>query len=70
MLTACGLIKTTEVKVVDTSCSVFKQINYDCPNPIERDKKLIDCGGGDTPETVIQVREHNAVFEKLCPDKR
>ncbi len=38
-------------RVIDTSCQAFEPIEW---------------SGRDTDETIIQVREHNAVYDSLC----
>ena len=38
--------------VIDTSCTAFKPIRYSASN--------------DTPETVQEVREHNAAWTAIC----
>lgn len=42
---------TTQTAVIDTSCVAFEPITY---------------SRRDTPETMIQVRRHNAAFNALC----
>jgi hypothetical protein len=39
-------------KTVDTACAAFQPITYSA--------------AGDTPETVTQVRQHNAAWKALC----
>jgi len=43
---------TTHTIVTDTSCQVLNPITYS--------------GSKDTPETIQQIREHNAVWDSLC----
>ena len=64
MPTACVMTRTTAV--IDTSCSAFRQISFYCPKPENKDNELISCGAGDTAQTVIEIREHNAVYNQLC----
>jgi len=47
---------TTRETVTDTSCGAFEPITFSAAR--------------DTPETVAQIREHNAAFDALCPPKR
>lgn len=56
MLPNCG-INTTGIKRVtdvDAACTVFKPITYSSEN--------------DTPETIVQIRKHNDVYETYCED--
>lgn len=65
MLTACVTTRTTVV--TDTSCQAFKKISFYCPNPTEDGEgKIISCGEGDTPETITEIREHNAAYDSMC----
>ncbi len=42
-----------EMIVIDTSCQAYKPIEWSV---------------NDTARTIVQVREHNAVFDGLCAD--
>jgi hypothetical protein len=43
-----------DLAVIDTACAAFEPITY---------------GRADTPETVQQVRAHNAAWDALCKDQ-
>jgi len=43
--------ETTQTGVIDTSCTAFVQIKF---------------SSRDTPETVREIREHNAAWAALC----
>lgn len=49
--TSLGLAACTPA-VVDTSCAAFAPITFSAR--------------GDTPETIAQIRAHNAAWERLC----
>lgn len=50
---ALALAACAKPVVVDTACGAFAVITYSASQ--------------DTEATVTQVRQHNAVFRKLCP---
>ena len=63
MLTACITIQPT---VIDTSCAVFEPIGYQCVGPVsDEDGILLECGVGDTAQTTMEIRKHNAKLESL-----
>ena len=68
ILAACETIPKTAT--TDISCTAFNKLSYYCPEPIEKNAKIISCGlNADTPATVIEIREHNAAYKSLnCPD--
>jgi hypothetical protein len=45
---------TTQTSVIDTSCLAIEPISY---------------SRRDTPETVVQIRQHNAAYKALCGGK-
>jgi hypothetical protein len=51
-LSGCLTINGTETIVIDSACEVFGPISYSASQ--------------DTPETVIQIRRHNARYLALC----
>jgi hypothetical protein len=54
-LAACQTLgKGISTRYLDTSCSAFEPITY---------------SSLDTPETVAQIRGHNAAWDSLCPAK-
>jgi hypothetical protein len=46
--------KGISTRYLDTSCEAFQPITY---------------SSRDTPETVAQIRGHNAAWDSLCPAK-
>ena len=57
ILQSCGTTSTgARPEIIDTSCLVFAPITFAEEDP----------AGSDTPETVGQIREHNARWEELC----
>jgi len=65
MLQACITTQTTGPAVIDTSCKVFTQISYSCPQPLHSEKTLCAIEG-DTAETVEEIKKHNAKYNDLC----
>lgn len=62
MLTACG--EAEPLRTVDTGCLVFKPISYANAPAGQAD----DPGNRfDTPATIAEIDEHDAVYERLCP---
>lgn len=56
MLTACQSMPTQTTVTTDrVACQAFKLISYSAKN--------------DTPETIQEVREHNAAYTAICGDK-
>lgn len=51
MPTACETTRTTET-ITDTSCEVFDTITFSA--------------SGDTPDTIRQIRGHNAAYRAVC----
>lgn len=51
-LAACTILSTGTVRYLDTSCAAFKIITYSSKH--------------DTPETIDQIRGHNAAYVSLC----
>lgn len=51
MLTACETMQTTET-ITDSSCEAFDTITFSA--------------SGDTPETIRQIRGHNAAYRAVC----
>lgn len=70
MLTGCFLTSKTEAPRTDVSCTIYKKISYNCPEPVNDEQgNLLSCGdGGDTAQTVTEVREHNAVYDSICEE--
>lgn len=52
ILASLVLAACVPATVVDTSCSAFQPIRYSAR--------------GDTPDTIAQVRAHNAAWDRLC----
>lgn len=52
-LTTLTACGTTAATGTDTACLAFQPITYSASQ--------------DTPETVRQVREHNAAYDAVCP---
>lgn len=46
---------TPATRYVDTSCAAFKAISYSRQH--------------DTPETIAEIRGHNAAYDAICPKK-
>ena len=53
MLTACAATQTIET-TVSSHCRAYCEIQYSASQ--------------DTPETVVQIREHNAAYRANCPE--
>jgi hypothetical protein len=52
--------------VTDVCINAFKPISFVCRDPRTVDGVLVSCGAdSDTPQTVIEIRENNAVYEAL-----
>lgn len=47
-----GCKTPTTVETAEPACAIFVPISYD--------------GGADTPDTIAEVREHNAVWDSVC----
>ena len=61
MLTACGAPEP--LRTVDTGCLAFKPISY-----ANAPAGQVDDPGNryDTPATIAEIDEHDAVYERLC----
>lgn len=61
MLTACG--GQERLRTVSNGCLVFKPLSYANGPAGQAD----DPGNKyDTPETIAQIDEHDAVYERVC----
>ncbi len=64
MLTACG--GQERPRTVSDACLAFKPLSY--ANAPQGQERADDAGNRfDTPETIAEIDEHDAVYERLCP---
>lgn len=65
-LTACGGHEPP--RTVNSACLAFKPISY--ANAPAGAEKADDLGNRyDTPETIAEIDEHDAVYERLCVNR-